>query len=184
MLNGLRHFLAISLIALAGLIQPHFIPTQKTQVKQTPVINISLTSKQPSMISPTIKPVMKQRGRCQFNKEQLTTLMQQNNYSNEDINLFFSVRPGDCFNFKPNYQKSSQDSNMESTLNDLNQKQQQIDQNLQNTQNCQNQTSNYVDCVNQNNQAMQQYNDCLSSTFNRYCSKPINTYCYKPSCAY
>lgn len=51
--------------------------------------------------SPTPKPVS-QAKTCQFNKEQMRTLLKEYGYTDEEINQFFIMRPGNCFNLKPN----------------------------------------------------------------------------------
>lgn len=135
-------------------------------------ISITITPKATATIIPT--PVIivtqpPQAQKCQFNKEQMTALMRQYGYSEEDIKTFFIMRPGDCFNIKP--------QTTDEKLNDIQRK-------LEKTTNCQEEMSQYQDCINENSKAQADYIDCLSSGLRSYCSKPFNKYCFKPFCSY
>jgi hypothetical protein len=154
----------------------------------TPTITIVVIADPTPTTIPSISPiptagVQPQVKQCQFNKEQMTTLMKQYGYSDADINTFFTMKPDDCYNINPranNYQQPD----IESSLNNIQQKQQEIERQLQNTTNCQQEMSQYTDCINENSQQLQRYNDCISGYFNQYCTKPFTRYCFKPICTY
>ncbi|MDP3982767.1 MAG: hypothetical protein Q8Q65_01685 [bacterium] len=64
---------------------------------------------------------------CQFNKEQLRTVLKEYGYTDEEINQFFIIKPGDCFNLKLNnnqpqvyYDDPTSDQSDESSYNSNN----------------------------------------------------------------
>ena len=187
MLDNLRHFLAISLIAIAGFLQPNInsIPA-KIKITPTPIIKIN-TIQSPTEI-PLQQPQVK---KCQFNKEQMTTFLKQFEYTDEEINIFFEINKGDCFN--PKEKTTSQEiEELENKVQGIESCQKEMDSYADCIENENQDLETYKDCMDENSRKLGQYSDCINSAFNKYCyepmstlcSKPITGFCYKPSCSY
>ncbi len=170
MINYFRSIIAGLLISIGTFVSPvkHITPTPPLK------ISISITPKATStvILTPTTI-VQSQVKQCQFNKEQMTALMKQYAYSDEDIRTFFEMRPGDCFNIKPNQSSVSQQT-------------QNLENKVQSLEDCKKQMDQYTNCINQYNKDMEDYSNSLdpkSWRYGIYTPKPFNS-CFKPTCSY
>ncbi|MEI7653521.1 MAG: hypothetical protein WCJ70_04605 [bacterium] len=165
MITTIRSLLAGILIYTATVLSPKVTPTLgpiPTVVKQSPtqVLKIAPTT----TLVPTVVPET-----CRYNKEQMLALMKKFNYSDSDIDKYFTLRPGNCFNPKPKA------GNL--PLQDLQQK-------VSELEGCKNQMNEYSSCMNRERAALEEYKDCINSFVDRHCSTPLTGFCFKPACSY
>lgn len=142
--------------------------TQKIQPASSPTPTLTPSPYPTIKIVPTAMPTQEPK-KCQFSKETLTAYFKATGVTDEVIGQFFTIKPGDCFNFNTDYKPEPINNNFQQQQNSY----------------CQQQMSNYQDCVNENSKRYQDYVDCLSNPFgivNNICNKPYSAYCSKPSC--
>lgn len=117
MIEQLRNLLASILFSIATFISPTSLNSAPAPVDE---ISVTPTVITPTNVAVSQVPSPNPSPACQFNKAQMTELMKQYGYPDEDIEIFFKMKPGDCFNYKPRTDRQIlQDLEMKVNMLDL-----------------------------------------------------------------